>query len=101
MNGVFRGVGLVGGFWLLDRGAGKNIKMVRVDGLDARGNLVIGSGTNHGGVVTGIFELGEENGEIWEGGVSFVAEDLVGADAAGEDDGLDIGMLLVGELEFF
>lgn len=45
---------------LFDGGAGENIKLVGIDGSDARENFIIGSGSDHGGVVAGEFRLREK-----------------------------------------
>lgn len=75
--------------------------MVGIDRLDATLNFVIGGGTDHGGVVAGVFKFREEKREVGKGGIGFFAEDLIGTDAASEDDGLSIGMCSAGGLEFF
>lgn len=86
---------------LLDGRAGEDVEVIGVDGWDAGLDLVKGGGADHGGVVTGKFEFGEEKGEVGEFDVSLGAEDLVCADAASEDERFSIGMLLEGELKLF
>lgn len=89
------------GAGLFDWGAREDVEVIGVDGRDAGLDFVKGGGADHGSVVTGKFEFGEEKGEVGEFDVSLGAEDLVCADAASEDERFDVGMLLEGELKLF
>lgn len=89
------------GAGLLDWGTGEDVEVIWVDRRDAGLDFVKGGGADHGGVVTGKFEFGEEKREVGEVGVGLVAEDLIRADAASEDERFSIGMLLEGELKLF
>lgn len=53
----------------MDRNARSNIEVVRVGGLDAGEDLIIGGGGNHGGVIAGEFGIGEEEAGNGESGV--------------------------------
>ncbi len=57
---------------LFDRGAGKDVKGVRVGGLNAGEDFVISGGANHSGIVAGELRVGEEEIEV-------VGIDIVGS----------------------
>lgn len=89
------------GVGLLDWGAREDVEVIGVDGRDAGLDFVKGGGADHSSVVAGELQLREEKGEVGEFDVSLLAEDLVRADAASEDERFSIGMLLEGELKLF
>ena len=61
----------------------------------------VGGGGDHGAVVGAVFEFWNEDLIIFvKSVVEFIAEELVGGDAAGEKDGLGFWMELAGFLEF-
>lgn len=88
---------------LFDRRTRENIKLVRVNGLDAGKDFIVSSGTDHGGIIAGELWCREEDFEIRvvERSLSFGAEGLIGADATSKDNRFDIRMELEGGVKFF
>lgn len=88
---------------LFDRRTRENIKLVRVNGLDAAEDFVIGGSTDHGGIIAGELWRRKEDFEIRvvERSLSFGAKGLIGADATSKDNRFDIRMELEGGVKFF
>ena len=70
--------------------------MVGIARLDAGGDFVVSGGGDHGGVVAGEFFVGEEEGDALIFLYGGIAEGLISGDAAGEDDGVRLGVILEG-----
>lgn len=90
-----------GFFKLFNRSARRYIERIRVNWGDAREDLVVSGGTDHGSIVAGKLGLGEIDlyGIVAESLEGFVAEKLISTDAASENDGFDVGVILIGGTE--
>lgn len=86
----------------MERGARSDAEVIGVGWLGASLSLKVSGGSDHGSIITSELGTGEENWELksGEGWTGFGAEDLIGADAASEDNTLSLRMSTKGELKF-
>ena len=80
----------------MDRRAREKVEVIRVGRFYAGCDFIEGGGGDHGGIVAGEFFVGEEEGDALIFLYGGIAEGLISGDAAGEDDGVRLGVILEG-----